>query len=165
MGPINKRFAANRFSPLDTDLGFQHTAKGMIQDVYEPESTLRSPVVLSPATTSLGSPRKYPIANTNGLAGYQSQSAGLDPSQIGSVRYSLDFLLRLGRDPSRQRYIPTIPILPGVNLDSHGTFPYSKLPFELRQMVLRELVPTKSIWNGTSFPKSCQYHLYLATVP
>lgn len=37
----------------------------------------------------------------------------------------------------------------------NGIFPYARLPFELRQMVLRELVPTKSIWNGTSFPKSC----------
>lgn len=37
----------------------------------------------------------------------------------------------------------------------NGTFPYARLPFELRQMVLRELLPTKSIFNGTSFPKSC----------
>lgn len=36
-----------------------------------------------------------------------------------------------------------------------GIFPYAMLPFELRQMVLGELVPTRSIWNGTSFPKSC----------
>ncbi|KAK7712713.1 hypothetical protein SLS64_001428 [Diaporthe eres] len=90
---------------------------------------------------------------------------------------------RVQWDPSRQRYIPAIPKLAGLNPDpragtgvdhehaaayndigvsfdapeeptSNGAFPYSKLPFELRQMVLRELVPTKSIWNGTSFPKS-----------
>lgn len=184
MGLINKRFAGNRFSPLDTDLGFQHTAKGMTQDFYEPESRLPSPVVLSPPRNSLGSPTKHPIVNTNSLAGYQSQSVDVGPPHIGSVRYNLEFLLNLRRDPSRQRCIPAIQKLAGLNPDpragtgvdhehaaayndigvsfdapegptSNGAFPYSKLPFELRQMVLRELVPTKSIWNGTSFPKSC----------
>ncbi|KAL1879861.1 hypothetical protein Daus18300_001700 [Diaporthe australafricana] len=80
MAPKCKRFATNRFSPLDTSLGSENTAQGMTQDVYEPED-----------------------GETTNCA----------------------------------------------------TFPYARLPFELRQMVLRELVPTKSIWNGTSFPKSC----------
>lgn len=194
MGPINRRLAANRFSPLDTDVGSQHTVNGMTQDVYELQSGLPSPVVLSPTRNSLGSPKKHPIANINSLAGYQSQPVNLDPPHIDSVRYSLEFLLQLRTDPRRQQYVPAEPILAGLNLDpragpgvdpepatahndtgvsldapeepaSNGTFPYSRLPFELRQMVLRELVPTKSIWNGTSFPKSCQYHSSPATIP
>lgn len=150
--------------------------------------------MLSPARNNLESLRKYPTANINGLAGYQSQSDNSDPPHIGSVRYSLEFLLHLRRDTSRQQHVPAELILAGLNLDpragpgvypepatahnnigvsldapeeptSQGTFPYSKLPFELRQMVLRELVPTKSIWNGTSFPKSCQYHSSPSTPP
>lgn len=187
MGSNNRRLAANRFSPLDTDLGFQHTAEGMSQDVYEPESRLRSPVVLSPARNVLGSPSKYRdrAAYANDLSGFQSRSVALNPSSIGPLRYSLEFLLELGRNPTRQQDIPSIPILPGRDIQHHdagpdvgpeyaaacdeprmsldvpeepirnGTFPYARLPFELRQMVLRELVPTKSIFNGTSFPKSC----------
>lgn len=187
MGSNNKRLAANRFSPLDTDLGFQHTAEGMNQDVYEPESRLRSPVVLSPARNTFGSPSKYRdrAAYVNDLSGFQSRSVALNPSPIGPLRYSLEFLLELGRDPSRQQDIPSIPILAGRNIQHHdagpgvgpeyaaaydearlsldipeeptrdGTFPYARLPFELRQMVVRELMPTKSIFNGTSFPKSC----------
>lgn len=185
MGSNNKRLAANRFSPLDTDLGFQHTAEGM--NVYEPESRLQSPVVLSPARSILGSPSKYRdrAAYVNDLSGFQSRSVALNPSPIDPLRYSLEFLLELGRNPSRQQDIPSIPILPGRNIQHHGTgtcigpeynaahndarmsldvpeepirngtFPYARLPSELRQMVLRELLPTKSVFNGTSFPKSC----------
>lgn len=181
MGQINRRFAGNRFSPLDTNLGFQNTAQGMTQDVYEHDSKVQSPVVPSPARHSLGSPRWDSIASANGLAGYQSLSGGLDPAHVGPVRYSLEYLLQLRRDSSRKKYIPAVPNLLGLNLDGRGVgpkhaaahndaqisldvsdkpirnghFPYARLPFELRQMVLRELVPTKSIWNGTSFPKSC----------
>lgn len=161
MGPINQRFAANRFSPLSTNLGIQNTAKGMTQDIYEPESKAQSPVVPSPARNSLGSPTWDSTAYANGLAGYQSLSGGLDSADVGPVRYSLEYLLQLRRDLSRQQYMPAVPDLFGLNLDvsekpiRNGIFPYARLPFELRQMVLRELVPTKSIWNGTSFPKSC----------
>lgn len=189
MASDNKRLAANRFSLLDTDLGFQHTAEGMSQDVFEPESRLRSPVVLSPARNILGSPRKYRdrAAYANDFSGFQSRPVSLNPSPIGPLRYrySLEFLLELGRNPSRQQDIPSIPILAGRGIRHHdaglcvgpeyavahdearisldvpeepirnGIFPYARLPFELRQMVLRELMPTKSIFNGTSFPKSC----------
>lgn len=93
MSSSGNRFQANRFSPLDTVLGYQNTAKGMTHDV-------------------------------------------------GAVRYSLESLLQIRRIPS------------GVSPDQ-ASFPYARLPFELRQTVLRELMPTKSIWNGTSFPKSC----------
>lgn len=186
MGPNNRRLAANRFSPLDTDLGFQHTAEGMRQDVYEPESRLRSPVVLSPTRNTSGSPSKHRdrAAYANDLSGFQSRSVAVNPSYTSPVRYSLEFLLELGRNSLRQQDIPSIPILAGRDIQHHdagpgvgpeytaahdearmsldipeepirnGTFPYARLPFELRQMVLRELMPTKSIFNGTSFPKS-----------
>lgn len=174
MARKNKRFQANRFSPLDTDLGFQHTAKGMSQDVYESESRLRSPVVLSPAGNSPESSTEYATASANDHFGYQRQASRLNPSVSGSVKYSLEFLLQYRRDLARQQAISAVQIGAGpgiVPIAGHddvrtsldvlegpirsGTFPYASLPFELRQMVLRELVPTKSIWNGTSFPKSC----------
>lgn len=185
MGPAGKRFPANRFSALDTELGSQYTAKGMTHDVYETHSGLGSPVVLSPASKTLGSSRKDPAGDANHLAGYERRPAGLKTTDIGSSRYSPRFLLHLRRDPSRKQDIPAIPIGADLSLDRRDAvpcvspkpaaahddartrmdtpmetvrdsiFPYAMLPFELRQIVLGELVPTRSIWNGTSFPKSC----------
>lgn len=185
MGPAGKRLPANRFSALDTELGSQNTAKGMTHDVYETHSGLGSPVVLSPASKTLGSSRNDLAGNANHIAGYERRPVGLKTTDIGSSRYSPRFLLHLRRDPSRKQDIPAIPIGADLNLDRrdavpclghkpaaahddlqtsmdgpsepvrNGLFPYAMLPFELRQMVLGELVPTRSIWNGTSFPKSC----------
>lgn len=129
MAPTDKRLLANRFAPLDSELGTQYTAKGMTQDVYGSE---------------------------NSLASSRESSA---------VKYRLEFLLQAGASARRRKGIPATPI--GVAHNNVGTslnipkelirkrgFPYASLPAELRQIVLRELLPTRSIWNGTSFPKS-----------
>lgn len=137
MDPTDKRIQVNRFSPLDSDLGSQNTAQGMTQDVYVLEN--------KPQSSAMNS-----LALSN---------------EHSRVKYSLHFLLQI-RASSRQQDIHAMPIGDTQNnaggslgipeeLVRKRTFPYTSLPAELRQMILRELVPSKSIWNGTSFPKSC----------
>lgn len=141
--------------------------------------------MLSPASRTLRSSRKNLAGSDNHLSGYERRPTDLKTTDIGPSRYSPRFLLHLRRDSSRQQHIPAIPIGADLSLDRrdavpcvspkppvarddartsidatsepvrNGVFPYAMLPFELRQMVLGELVPTRSIWNGTSFPKSC----------
>jgi hypothetical protein len=130
MAPTDKRLQANRFAPLDSHLGTQHTAKGMTQDIYESENSLPS------------------------------------SKEYSTVKYSLEVSLQVGAAARWRQGMPATPI--GVAHDKVGTslnipkkliktdtFPYASLPSELRQIVLRELTPKKSIWNGTSFLKSC----------
>lgn len=183
MAPKRKRFATNRFSPLDTNLGSINTAQGMKQDLYEPEDKLRCPVTTSYQRRSLGLSR-HPTNIVNDVAGFQGLMRDRVSSEVGPVRYTIDFLLQFQYVPVQEQYeqAPTVvadlklvpcrtrsgirPRTIAVGNDvsqclapekpiSSGAFPYARLPFELRQMVLRELVPTKSVWNGTSFPKSC----------
>ncbi|KAK2613947.1 hypothetical protein N8I77_000813 [Diaporthe amygdali] len=132
----------------------------------------------------MGSPRRHLTADASDTAGCQSSAKDLDSFNFSSLKYSLDFLLQSREGFAQKRLEQSEPISAEFILDpphkgsgaspstivvgadvpkchvpedpiNRGTFPYASLPFELRQMVLRELVPTKSIWNGTSFPKSC----------
>lgn len=123
---------ANHFALLDSELGSQHTATGMTQDVYESGNRPH------------GSEVKLNTRNS------------LVPSRQNSTfSYSLQLLLQVGTFTRRRRHNNL-----GTNLDipeeiiRKPVFQYTSLPAELRQMILRELVPTKSVWNGTSFPKS-----------
>lgn len=131
----------------------------------------------------MGSTRRYLSADASDTAGYQSSAKDLDSFNFSSLKYSLGFLLQSREGFAQKRHKQSESIRAGfinppgkgsgaspstivveANVPNchvpedpinRGTFPYASLPFELRQMVLRELVPTKSIWNGTSFPKSC----------
>ncbi|KAI3400517.1 hypothetical protein diail_2716 [Diaporthe ilicicola] len=131
---------------------------------------------------SLG-PSTYPTALANKVAADRSRTRNLASSDVGSLKYSLEFLLQFQKVHVREQYKPAQPIIsdlnhvprgtrsgvspgtiaiedgvhicsPQENHTDSGTVTYVSLPAEVRQIVLRELVPTRSIWNGTSFPKS-----------
>lgn len=131
MAPIRQP-NANRFALLDSSLGSQHTATGMTQDVYESGNRPRGPEVESHARNSVAPPR-----------------------QNSTFNYKLPLLLQIGTfaGQRRRRNMGTSLNIP-EEIIRKPAFQYASLPAELRQMILRELVPTKSVWNGTSFPKS-----------
>ncbi|POS76455.1 hypothetical protein DHEL01_v205164 [Diaporthe helianthi] len=129
---------ANRFAPLDSELGSRHTAEGMTQNVYADvcESGNR------PQTTEIKK------ANTRNSMVPSGQSSRVN------YRLQLQLLLQVAaRQRAAHKNVRTSLDIP-EEIARKPPFSYASLPAELRQMILRELVPTRSIWNGTSFPKS-----------